>query len=137
MATRLSTAAQNAAAEAIAALADAGSGAGTIKVYSGSQPASANDAGSGDLLATFTLDDPAFGAASSGVVTLEGTPLETTGADDGTAGWFRLEDSDGNNILDGSVTASGGGGQMQLNTTTISTGVDVSVTSGTVTMPAS
>ncbi|GAA2990703.1 hypothetical protein GCM10017559_08450 [Streptosporangium longisporum] len=136
MATRLPTAARNAAADAVVDLADAGAGAATIEIRTGSQPASANDAASGTLLATFTLADPAFGAASTGVATLAGTPRTTTGVAAGTAGWFRLKDSTGATVLDGAVTATGGGGQLELNTTTISVGVNVEITSGTVTMPA-
>ena len=79
MATRLPTAARNAACDAVVDLLDAGAGAGTIKIYTGSQPASANDAASGTLLATITLSDPAFGAASTGVATMAGTPLSGTG----------------------------------------------------------
>jgi hypothetical protein len=137
LATRISTASRNAAANAIAALPDLGPGAGTVKVYTGSQPATGDAAETGTLLATFTLADPAFGSASSGVVSANSTPRNTTGVADGTAGWFRMEDSTGANILDGSVTATGGGGQMELNTTTISTGVSVSLTALTVTMPGS
>ncbi|MGW5556858.1 hypothetical protein ACWER9_06500 [Micromonospora sp. NPDC003944] len=137
MATRISTAARNAAAGAIAGLLDAGAGAGTIKVYSGSQPATGDTAESGTLLATFTLADPAFSSASSGVATLAGTPRSTTGVGAGTAGWFRAEDSTGANVLDGSVTAAGGGGELELSTTTISVGLTVELTSGAVTMPAS
>ncbi|MEU5549207.1 hypothetical protein ABZ738_05510 [Micromonospora sp. NPDC047793] len=137
MATRISTAARSAAADAIAGLLDAGSGAGTIKVYSGSQPATANDAESGTLLVEFELADPAFGAASSGVASLAGTPLSAVGAAAGTAGWFRAEDSTGANVLDGSVTATGGGGDLELSTTTVSIGLTVELTSGTVAMPAS
>ncbi len=136
MATRLPTAARNAASDAVVDLLDAGSGAGTLKIYTGSQPASANDAASGTLLATVTLGDPAFGAASTGVATLAGTPLSGTGVAAGTAGWARLADSTGATVLDGSVTATGGGGQIELATTTISIGVTVQITSGTVTMPA-
>jgi len=132
MATRLSTAARNAAADAIAALADDGS----IEIRSGSQPASAQDTASGDLLATITLADPAFGSATSGVATLADTPLTATGADAGTAGYFRMKDGSGATVMDGSVTATGGGGQLELNTTTISVGVTISITSGTITMPA-
>ncbi|MEU6754771.1 hypothetical protein ABZ914_51830, partial [Spirillospora sp. NPDC046719] len=134
---RISTAARSAAADAIAGLLDAGSGAGTIKVYSGSQPATANDAESGTLLVEFELADPAFGAASSGVASLAGTPLSAVGAAAGTAGWFRAEDSTGANVLDGSVTATGGGGDLELSTTTVSIGLTVELTSGTVAMPAS
>lgn len=135
MATRLPTAARNAACDAVADLVDAGVGAGTIDVRVGSQPASANDAPTGTLLATFTLNDPAFGAAAAGVATLDVTPaLTTNGLDDGVAGWFRMKDSAGATVLDGAVATSGA--QLNLNTTTISTGVGVEITSGTIAMPA-
>lgn len=136
MATRLATATRNATCDAAVDLLDAGPAAGTIKLYTGAQPASANDAATGTLLATITLSDPAFGAASTGVATLAGTPLSGTGVAAGTAGWARLADSTGATVLDGSVTATGGGGQVELSTTTISVGVTVQITSGTVTMPA-
>lgn len=136
MATRLPTAARNAACDAVVDLLDAGSGAATLKLYTGTQPATANDPVAGTLLATITLSDPAFGAASSGVAPLAGTPLSGTGVAAGTAGWARLADSTGATVLDGSVTATGGGGQIELATTTISVGVTVQITSGTVTMPA-
>lgn len=137
MATRLPTATRNAACDAVVDLLDGGSGAGTIDVRTGSQPASANDAATGTLLATFTLQDPAFGAASTGVATLDVTPaLTTTGLAAGTAGWCRAKDSAGNTVFDGEVTATGGGGQVTMNTTTVSVGLDLEITSGTVTMPA-
>lgn len=136
MALRITTAARNAAADAVVDLLDAGAGPATIEIRSGSQPASANDAATGTLLATFTLADPAFGAAASGAATLAGVPRTTTGAAAGTAGWFRAKDSSGNTVVDGAVTATGGGGELQLNTTTISVGVNVEITSGTITMPA-
>lgn len=136
MATRLATATRNAAADAVVDLLDGGSGAGTIKIYTGSQPASANDAATGTLLVTITLSDPAFGAASSGAATLSGTPLSGTGVASGTAGWARLADSAAATVIDGSVTATGGGGQIELATTTVSSGATVQITSGTVTMPA-
>jgi hypothetical protein len=134
MAFRIPTSVRNAACDAIVDLLDAGAGAATIEVRSGSQPATANDAATGTLLATFTLADPAFGAASSGVANLASTPRTTTGAAAGTAGWFRAKDSSGNTVFDGSVGTSGA--DMNLNTLTISVGVSVELTSGTVTMPA-
>ncbi|GIH91945.1 hypothetical protein ACFFMN_33935 [Planobispora siamensis] len=136
MAIRLSTAARNAACDAIVDLLDAGAGAATIEVRTGSQPASAEDAASGTLLCTFTLADPAFGGSATGTATMAGAPRSTTGAAAGTAGYFRAKDSSGNTVMDGSVSATGGGGDLQLNTTTISVGVNVQITSGTVTMPA-
>lgn len=136
MATRLPAAARNAAAAAIAALVDAGPGPGVIQIRTGTQPTTGDDAATGTLLATVTLADPSFGAASAGTVTLQGTSLSTTGVAAGTAGWFRVLDSTGATVLDGSVTATGGGGQLELSTTTISIGLTVQVTSGSLTMPA-
>lgn len=137
MALRLPTNSRNAACDAVVDRADAGTGAGTLDVRTGSQPASANDAASGTLLATFTLADPAFGAAATGAAALDATPaLATTGLAAGTAGWFRMKDSDGNTVLDGAATATGGGGELELNTTTVSVGVDLEITAGTITMPA-
>lgn len=136
MATRLATATRNAMSDAAVDAVDGGAGVGTIKVYTGTQPASANDAVAGTLLVTFALQDPAFGAASAGVATLAGTPLTQTGAAAGTAGWFRCATSTPGTVFDGSVTVTGGGGQLELNTTTISVGVNVSVTAGTFTQPS-
>lgn len=135
MAVRLSTAARNALANAVSTLVDADAGAGTIKIYTGSQPASANDAATGTLLATVTLADPAFGAASAGVIT--GTdPASVTAAATGTAGWWRMADNTGDTVIDGNVTATGGGGDMTLSSTSIVSGGAVDITSLTVTMPA-
>lgn len=134
MAVRISTAARNAAADAIAALADGG----VLRIYTGTQPAGPDTAPSGDLLAEFTLADPAFAAAVAGAADLDTTPAVTaTGLDDGTAGWFRICDAGEAGVLDGSVTDTGGGGDLTMNTTTISTGVSVTITAGSITMPAS
>ncbi len=132
---RLATATRNALADAFNTRTNVGSGAATIKLYSGTQPADANTGLSGNtLLATFTLDDPAFGSASAGVITLGSVPRTTTGAAAGTATWARCESSDPFTIFDCDVgTASA---TLILNTTTISVGVDVSITAGTITMPA-
>jgi hypothetical protein len=135
MGTRLATASRNAACDAVVDLLDGGSGAGTIKVYTGTQPSTPNDAATGTLLVTVNLADPATGAASSGVATLAGTPLSGSGVATGTAGWARFADSAAAAVFDGVVTATGGGGQIELSTTSISTGVTVQITSGTVTMP--
>ena len=133
---RIPTATRNAGANAMADLADAGSGAATLQVRTGSQPASANDAVSGTLLVTFTLADPAFGAASTGVKTAASVPRTATGAAAGTAGWARLLDSTGATVMDMDVTATGGGGTATMDTTTVSSGLTVNLTALTVTMPA-
>jgi hypothetical protein len=142
MATRISTSARTAAASAIAALVDGGSAAGHIRIYTGTQPATPDTAPSGTLLADFTLSDPAF-AVATGVATLDVTPaVIATGAAAGTAGWFRVLDStqsagSGLGVYDGSVTATGGGGDLTLATTTVSVGLSVEITAATLTMPGS
>jgi hypothetical protein len=143
MTVRISTAARNAMADGVAALIDGGAGAGRLRIYTGSQPAGPGTAPSGTLLVEITLNDPAFGAASTGVATLDVDPaLSGTGVAAGTAGWARYLTSTeaaatGLGIVDGSVTATGGGGDVTVATTTISVGLTVPVTSATITAPAS
>lgn len=143
MGLRLSTAARDAAANAIVDLIDVG-GPGYLRIYSGAQPAGPGTSPSGTLLAEFALSNPAFGAASTGVCTLDITPaVEDTSANaTGTAGYFRLltaaeQAGTGLGVIDGTVTATGGGGDLTLNTVSIVSGATVTVTSGTITMPAS
>lgn len=144
MALSLSTAARNAMCDALVDLVDGGSGAGVIRIYTGSKPASPGTSPSGTLLAEFTLSDPAFGSASTGAATLDITPEVTDSSANasGTAGWFRVLDSTeaagtGLGVFDGTVTATGGGGDLTLNTVSVTSGGPVTITSGTVTVPAS
>ena len=131
---RLATTARNAAADAVVDLLDAGSGAGTIQIRTGSMPATPQTAATGTLLATVTLSDPAAGAASSGAATIT-DPASVTGVADGTAGWARFLDSTGAAVMDCDVTATGGGGSITLSTVTISTGVTVDMGAITFTIP--
>lgn len=138
MTIRISTAARNAAVAAIAALVDGGSSAGKIRVYTGSQPATPATSPSGTLLLEFDLSDPAFGSPATGTVTLDVTPIPADqGITNGTAGWARILDSTeaagtGLGIIDCACTS----GELELSTTSITTGLDVEVTSLTLTMPS-
>lgn len=134
MATRISTAARNAAVSGVVELLDAGSGPGYVEIREGGQPATGDTAATGGVLATVVLADPAFAVVSAGVATADSIAV-VSGTDDGDAGWFRAFDSDDNAVIDGNITISGAGGDMQLNTVTISIGVDFAVTSWTITMP--
>jgi hypothetical protein len=143
MVIRINDAARNAAANAIVAEFSAGTGAPVLRIYTGAQPATpATAPGAATLLAEFTLDDPAFAAAAGGSAALDVAPaLTDDGLAAGVAGWFRICTSTeaagtGLGVMDGSVTATGGGGDLTLNTTTISVGVSVEITGGSVTMPA-
>lgn len=136
MATRITTAAANASCDAIVDLVDGGSGAGYVEIRSSSQPATANTAATGSVLATITYSDPAFGSASSGTATADITPALTVAASaTGTAGWFRVYDSSATAVFDGSITVSGGGGDMTVNTVSLVSTVNFTITAQTVTMP--
>ena len=133
MTMRLSTSARNAACAAIVGLLDAGAAGGTIKVYSGSQPATPNTAPTGTLLATFTHDaTAAYAAPVNGTAAPDVSPvLSTTGVAAGTPGWFRCADSDGNAVWDGAV-----GAELTLDASTIAVGQTVQITGGAgVTIP--
>ena len=134
MAIRLPIATRNGMATAIKTAVDAGSGAGKMRIYSGSQPGSADSAASGTLLVEIPLPDPAFGSPSSGVITLA-DPNSTAVTTSGTAGWFRVLDSDNNTVFDGNVGTSGT--DLVVATTTFTAGVAVDILSGgTITVPA-
>jgi hypothetical protein len=130
----LATTARNALADAITTLVDGGAGAGTLKVYTGTL----NDLDpTGDtLLATFTLVDPSSAAAATGVATWDFDPdISATVAATGTAGWFLVEDSTGADVFAGDVGTSGA--SLNVSSTAWVSGGTVSLTTGTVTAPAS
>lgn len=114
---------------------DAGAGAGTLKIYNGTQPADPDAAITDTLLATITFSDPAFGSAvivSSPVDAGEATAsamTDETSATAGTAGWFLIEDSNTVRVLTGTITVTSGGGDLELSTLTIPGGGTVSITS--------
>jgi hypothetical protein len=130
----LAIAARNAAVDAVVDLLDAGSGPATIDVRTGSKPATPATSATGTLLVTFTLNDPAYGSASSGSAALNvGTAITATGLAAGDAGWFRAKDSNGAVVFDGECGTSGK--ELNLNTVTVSVGLAMSITSGTYTQP--
>lgn len=141
MATRLPNASQQAAADAVVDRIDVGAGTAVLRLYSGAQPADADSAASGTLLAEFDLPNPAFGAAnSSGTATALGVPLSTTGEAGAAAGTnaqsCRVVNRNGDTVFDGSVTATGGGGNVTLDNVNIASGQTVNITSLTYTQPA-
>lgn len=96
MTLRVPTAGRNAGLNAIFDRADAGTGPGTIEYRTGAQPATADTAASGTLLATFVLADPAFFVAAAGVKDLDADPdISATAVAAGTAGWARCYSNDG------------------------------------------
>ena len=139
MAIQLSVGSRNAAANGVVGQVDAAVGAGRIIVYTGTPPAAAADIATGTVLVTFTLNDPAFTAAATGTASAVLTPaISATGTAAGTAGYYRIVDAAATPVVawQGTVTATGGGGDMTMNTTTISVGLTVNLTALSYTQPS-
>lgn len=128
-----------------------------IEIRSGSQPASADDAASGTLLGTVTLDGGAFtpGSPTNGLnFELSGTTAgqiqkpsgdtwRMTGLANGTAGHFRVKanaaDAGGPSTtairMDGSIGTSGA--DLIFSTLTVATGAPISIDRFELLLPAS
>jgi hypothetical protein len=104
---------------------DLGAGAGLLRIYDGSRPATCGTATT--KLAELTFTDPAAPSASGGVLTMSAITADASADATGTATWFRCVDSTGTCCVDGSVATSAS--DLNLNTTSINTGVQVSVSS--------
>jgi len=124
-----SNAAVNAAADAVCPLVNNG----YLRIYNGTQPATADTAISGQtLLAELRFNTTAFGSASNGVATANALTADSSADNTGTASWFRALKSDGTStVFDGSVGTSAA--DLVLNSVLISAGASVSVTSFTYT----
>lgn len=105
-----------------------------LKILSGSVEANCAAAETGTVLATMTLPSDWMAAASSASKSLSGTWQDTSADATGTAGHFRLYDSTGTTCeIQGTVTATGGGGDITLDNTSIAAGQSVTITSFTIT----
>lgn len=104
-----------------------------MKVRSGSVPATCATADSGTVLATLTLPSDWMAAASSGSKAMSGTWQDTSADATGTAAHFRIYDSGGTTChIQGTITATGGGGDMTVDNTSFASGQSFSVTSFTI-----
>lgn len=132
---RFVTAVKNSALDTVKAAIDAGAGAGTIKVYNGTQPTTANDAVTTQtLLATLTFSDPC-GSTSAGTLTMSAITQDAAADATGTATWARIADSNGATVFDVDVSSTGAGGTLQFNTTNFVIGGPVLISSFTINVP--
>lgn len=117
---------------------------GVLEFRSGAQPANANAAATGTVIATLEFPAAGFDAAASGTMAKSADAFEDPAADAaGTVGWARFrKDADANGLapaesrIDFSVTATGGGGDITIQNTVVEVGQKVTVTSFSLTMPA-
>lgn len=132
---RFVTAVKNSALDTIKTAIDAGSGAGTIKIYTGTQPTSPADAiTTQTLLGTLTFSDPC-GTSASGTLTMSAITQDSSADATGTATWARIADSTGSTVCDVDVTATGGGGTLQFNMTSFVIGGPILISAFTITVP--
>jgi hypothetical protein len=126
MAIQLSVAVRNARLEAI----ETTTGTGAImRIRTGAQPASCATADSGTVLATLTLPSDWMSNASGGTKALLGTWQDTAADATGTAAHYRIYDSAGTTChLQGSVTATGGGGDITVDNVSFATGQQFTIT---------
>jgi hypothetical protein len=104
-----------------------------LQIRSGSAPANCAAARTGTVLATMTLPSDWMSAASSGSKALLGTWQDTSADATGTAGYFNILNSAGSTChIQGNVTATGGGGELTLDSTTIGAGQTITVTTFTI-----
>lgn len=129
MAFQFSTGARNAALDAIETTIGT---APTLEIRSGAAPANCAAAATGTVLATLALPSDWLAAAASGQKTLLGTWQDASADAGGTAGHFRIN-AGATCHIQGSITATGGGGDMTLDNVSISAGQQVNVTSFTLT----
>lgn len=102
--------------------------AALFRVYSGAVPANCGTAASGTLLVEQVLPTDWMAAPSGGSVAKSGT-WSGLGVAAGSAGYFRVYDSGGTVCAaQGTVTASGGGGDAVIDNVSIAIGQTVTTT---------
>jgi hypothetical protein len=105
-----------------------------LKIRSGAQPTNCAAADSGIVLATLNLPSDWMAAAAAGSKAKSGTWEDTSADNTGTAGHFRLYANDGTTChMQGTVTGSGGGGDMTVDSISFTAGQDFTVTGFTLT----
>lgn len=122
---RLSTAVRNARLDQITVFA---SSSATLSLYTGTQPAGGAAITTQTLLAQLICGATFAASAVSGVLTLNTIAQDSVADATGVATWARLDTSSGTWVADFDVSTTGAGtGDIQLASTSISTGGVVSL----------
>ena len=121
----LETVARNALADAFDDIVNTGAGTSNLKLET-----------SGDVeVATINFQNPAFGAAATGVITLAGVPLQDASATGGTVAQGSIYNRNAAKVSE-SVAATSGQ-EITMSSLTIGATEVVTLTALTVTVPAS
>jgi hypothetical protein len=133
MTIQLSVAVRNAMLDAIETAIGAGA---VIKRRTGAQPATNAAADSGTVIATITTAADFMAAAAAGAKAFSNLPLTDLAADAaGTIAHYRVYAADGTTCgMQGSVTLTGGGGDMTVDNNVVQAGQQFSITSWSINM---
>jgi hypothetical protein len=131
MAMKFSVAVRNARLDAIETAIGT---AAVLKIRTGAPPANVAAADTGSVLATLTLPSDWLAAAASGSKAKSGTWEDTAADAAGTAAHFRIYASDGTTAhIQGTVTATSGGGDMEVDNVVFAVGQNFTVTAFSIT----
>jgi hypothetical protein len=131
MAIQLSVAVRNARLDAIETQIGA---TAILRLRTGAPPATCATADSGTVVGTLTLPADWMAAAGSGTKAKSGTWQETSADAAGTVGHFRIYDSGGTVCgMQGTVTNTGGGGDLTLDNSVVTLGQVITITGFTLT----
>lgn len=101
-----------------------------LRLYSGSAPANCAASATGTLLAEMSLPSDYLADASSGSKDKSGTWEDSSANASGTIGYFRFYDSGGTTChVQGTVTATSGGGDIEVDNTSVASGQKVTISS--------
>ncbi len=130
MAVQLSVAVRNARLDVIESTIGASA---VLKIRTGVPPANVAASDTGTVVATVALPADWMAAAAGGSKAMLGTWSDNSADAAGTAGHWRLYAADGTTAhAQGTVTATGGGGDMTLDNTVFAAGQQFNVTSFTI-----
>lgn len=105
-----------------------------MTISTGSPPANCGTANTGTVVATMVLPTDWLSDPNLGSVTLSGTWQDLSADASGTAGYFRLHNNAGTVChMQGSISPTGGSGDMQLDNTNIAIGQQINITAFTIT----
>lgn len=105
-----------------------------LAILTGTAPTDCATGNTGTVVASMTLPTSWLADPSNGVITLSGTWQDLSADNSGIAGYFRIFDGTGTTChMQGTVTATGFGGDMQLDNTNIGQGQQINITSFTIT----
>lgn len=138
---KISTAARNAACDALVDRIDGGTGAGTIAIRTGSPPTNVSDASTGTLLGTCTFSATAFGnagASNPGEAEAAAITDDSSADASGDAGYFRCyQGAAADTAADWQGTAGEAADtpDMTFDNKSIVTGGTIAISSFTLTVP--